>query len=577
MRQAPIEVDPHNPAVVYHGSQYVHKTLDGGINWTKISPDLTANTPETQTDSGEPITRDMTGEEVYSALYAMRASRLEPGVLWTGSNDGPVWVTRDGGKRWKNVTPPGLPPGGRVHTIEDSPHRRGSAYVSVYRIYQNDFKPYLYLTHDYGETWTLLTDGANGIPADHPMHVVREDPRAPGLLYAGTWFGAFVSFNQGQHWQPLQQNLPVTPVTDIKVHEDDVVIATMGRSFWIMDNVTPLRQLAAGVAVSAGTSSSASAPPAAAAAGTAKKGRASNAANAMAGAQAKIAPFDASAPVFLFSPAAAYRMSYTPQAEHPFKPEFPPVGARIDYHLAETAVGDVTIEILDAKGSRVRLFTSQKPAASGAPAQGPGMGTRRGGGASTLVAKAGMNRFVWDLRHVGPWSVANPEGGAGGPLAAPGIYTVRLTAGGTTLTQPVTVKADPRVTKDGVTQADLVEQAAFSLKVRDRLSELNKLADRLKKALDAKRGDEATVRALYDALVNKPGAYPANMLISQLQNVARAVGQADQKIGASTYTRFAELVKEIDALKPRIEAAAPAVAAAAAEGAPAAAAGSRML
>jgi photosystem II stability/assembly factor-like uncharacterized protein len=247
VRQAPIEVDANNPKIVYAGSQYVHKTIDGGIHWTRFSPDVTANTAEGQVTSGEPITRDMTGEEVYAALYSMRSSRREPGVFWTGSNDGPVWVTKDAGKTWKNVTPKELPPGGRVHTIEDSPHRKGSAYVSVYRMYLNDFKPYLYMTNDYGEHWTLLTPGTNGIPADQPMHVVREDPEQEGLLYAGTLEGAYVSFDQGKHWQTLQQNLPATPVTDFKVHHGDLLASTMGRSFWIMDNVAPLRQIAASV------------------------------------------------------------------------------------------------------------------------------------------------------------------------------------------------------------------------------------------------------------------------------------------------------------------------------------------
>src|SRR5215510_6813296 len=246
VRQSPIEVDPRNPKIVYHGSQYVHKSIDGGVHWTKFSPDVTANTPEGHVTSGEPITRDMTGEEVYAALYSMRASRLDVCVFWTGSNDGPVWLTRDAAKTWKNVTPP-MPPGGRVHTIEDSPHRRASAYVSVYRMYLNDFKPYLYMTNDFGQHWTLLTDGTNGIPADEPMHVVREDPEQEGLLYAGTLQGAYVSFDQGKHWQSLQQNLPATPVTDFKVHHGDLVASTMGRSFWIMDNIAPLRQLAASV------------------------------------------------------------------------------------------------------------------------------------------------------------------------------------------------------------------------------------------------------------------------------------------------------------------------------------------
>jgi photosystem II stability/assembly factor-like uncharacterized protein len=528
VRQAPIEVDPFNPAVVYAGSQYVHKTIDGGIHWTKISPDVTANEPDKQTDSGEPITRDMTGEEVYSAIYAMRASRRERGLFWTGSNDGPVWRTRDSGKTWKNVTPKDLPPGGRVHTIEDSPHRPGSAYVSVYRLYLNDFKPYLYMTNDYGATWTLLTDGTNGIPADHPMHVVREDPKVPGLLYAGTWFGFFVSFDQGKHWQPLQQNLPATPITDIKVHDNDLVISTMGRGFWIMDDVSSLRQVA-------------KARPEA---------------------------------ITLFAPAAAYRMSYVPQPAGAARPEYPPVGARIDYYLPEAVTGEITLEILDASGKVVRAYTEGAAASGGGAApQAPGMmrPSRRGGGAGTLGRKAGMNRFVWDLRFPGPWTVNTPQGGPFGPLAAPGAYQVRLTANGVMKTQPLTVKIDPRLIKDGVTPAVLVEQMTFTLKVRDASSDANKLADRLRRAMDtgsngpggASAPAPDALKALYDKLVNKPGAYPANMLIAQLQNVARVSGSADQKIGASAYERFAQLQKELAALTAEIDRALPRATAAA--------------
>ena len=245
-RQTVVMVSPHNPKVVYQASHVLHRTMDDGVTWEVISPDLTAHEKEYQIVPGNPITRDVTGEEVYSSIYAMSESKLERGVLWVGANDGPVHVSRDNGKTWKNVTPKDLAPGGRVQNIEPSPHRKGSAYIAVYRFLRDhDLKPYIYKTDDYGATWTKLTDGLNGIPNDHPTRVVREDPEREGLLYAGTEFGFFVSFENGRQWQELQQNLPATPVTDLRVHRGDLVVATMGRSFWIMDDVSPLRQLAA--------------------------------------------------------------------------------------------------------------------------------------------------------------------------------------------------------------------------------------------------------------------------------------------------------------------------------------------
>ena len=562
VRQSPIEVDPHNPRIVYHGSQYVHRSIDGGVHWTRYSPDVTANGPEGQVTSGEPITRDMTGEEVYAALYSMRAARLDPGVFWTGSNDGPVWVTRDAGKTWKNVTPPGLPPGGRVHTIEDSPHRRGSAYVSVYRMYLNDFKPYLYMTNDFGQHWTLLSDGANGIPADEPMHVVREDPEQEGLLYAGTLQGAYVSFDQGKHWQSPQQNLPATPVTDIKVHHGDLVISTMGRSFWIMDNIAPLRQLAASITkpsrprltdqpdgargfsraadvVRASMQTPAPAP-------TPAQGETANAAPSTRAVRTPIKPFDGSN-VFLFTPTPAYRMRY--QASRGVDvPEYPPAGARIDYYLA-APTGTVTLDILDSTSNVVRSYTSEARAA--APA-GRG-GGRRGGAPTTLPTKVGMNRFVWDLRYAG----GPPSGGTdmessfsgGGPMVPPGTYKVRLTAGGVTKTESVTVKIDPRVAKDGITVADLAEQTKFALKVRDALADARQLSQRVRQAMDSKRGDQTALQAVWSRLMTKPGVYEDQMFVDQLSNVARVVGQADQKVGASAYERFNQLMKEWVAIK----------------------------
>src|SRR5262245_57611254 len=590
VRQAPIEIDAHNPAVVYHGSQFVHKSIDGGLHWTKFSPDVTANGPESQVTSGEPITRDMTGEEVYAALYSMRSSRLEPGVFWTGSNDGPVWVTRDNGKTWKNVTPPTLPPGGRVHTIEDSPHRRGSAYVSVYRMYLNDFKPYLYMTNDYGAHWTLLTDGTNGIPADQPMHVVREDTEQEGLLYAGTLEGAYVSFDQGKHWQTLQQNLPATPVTDIKVHHGDLVISTMGRSFWIMDNVSPLRQLAASVTKPTrqrttdspgqvgqvgrvGQLGQVAQPLRAAtanddvvlasrqtgAAGSSVKPAAPGALAKTdvppAVARAAIKPFDGSN-VFLFTPAPTYRMRYSVSGGRPDVPEYPPAGARIDYYLA-SASGEVRLEILDATGATVRSYSSA--ATASAPA-GRGGGRRGGGLPSALPTKVGMNRFVWDLRYAGgpPSSGGDLEGGGfggGGPMVPPGTYRARLTANGVTKTESIVVKIDPRVAKDGVTVADLAEQTRLGVKVRDQLADARQLATRVRQAIQEKRGDQARLQGVLDRLVTKSGPYEDQMFIDQLSNVGREIGQADQKVGASAFERFNQLQKEWMAIKADAEAA----------------------
>ncbi|PYT04337.1 MAG: hypothetical protein DMF60_15670, partial [Acidobacteria bacterium] len=249
-RVSPMATSPHDPEVLYYGSQYLHRTRDRGVTWEKISPDLTARPDCCQGVSGEPITRDVTGEEFYSTLYAIAESPLEKGVIWTGANDGPFHVTRDNGKTWSNITPKDLPQGGRVQYIDPSPHRKGSAYYAAYRWLLGDYQPYIYRTDDYGKTWTRLTDGKNGIPADWPARVVREDPDREGLLYAGTEFGMFISFDNGGRWQSFQLNLPNVPITDIKVHKKDLVVATQGRAFWILDNIASLHQLTSRVTAS---------------------------------------------------------------------------------------------------------------------------------------------------------------------------------------------------------------------------------------------------------------------------------------------------------------------------------------
>ncbi|MGY8779866.1 MAG: WD40/YVTN/BNR-like repeat-containing protein, partial [Longimicrobiales bacterium] len=230
-RTVPIEVSPHDASTVYHGSQFVHKTTDEGVTWEQISPDLTAFRPERQQVSGGPITRDITGEEHYSVLYTIEESPLTPGVIWTGANDGLVQVTRDGGQTWKDVTPADMPPEGRIQTIDPSPHNPAKAYFAGYRTLLGDLTPFIYKTEDYGESWTLLTPGNNGIPSHHATRAVREDTEREGLLYAGTEFGMYISFNDGESWEKFQFNLPRTPITDIKVHQGDLVLSTMGRAF----------------------------------------------------------------------------------------------------------------------------------------------------------------------------------------------------------------------------------------------------------------------------------------------------------------------------------------------------------
>ena len=525
-RQTVIAISPHDPRIVYQASHVVHRTMDEGETWEVISPDLTAREAEYQISPGNPITRDVTGEEVYSSIYSMVESRLEKGVLWVGANDGPVSVSRDNGKTWKNVTPKDLLSGGRVQNIEDSPHRRGSAYIAVYRyLREHDLKPYIYVTNDYGETWTKLTDGGNGIPNDHPTRVVREDPDREGLLYAGTEFGAFVSFDNGGHWQSLQQNLPATPVTDIRVHRKDLVISTMGRSFWIMDDISPLQQIRASGSpdgeaemgsdpISAGGPSEIGSDPI-----------------------STVWDQEALTPgtnAFLFQPRETFRMRYPGRGTAgPGEPEYPVSGAHIDYYFAAPPPGDVTMEILDSRGTVVRTFTSGRGAG---PAQGMrgGGGGRFGGGGSTAVDQsAGMHRFTWDLRA-----------GGGGPLVVPGRYQVRMRAGTWTATRSLEVKLDPRVTEAGVTTADLQELYDLQVKVSAAQAEARQLADQVRKALAGASGDTAAkLQGLLDQLVTPSLVYPPGMLIDQFSNLSRMIGGAEQKPGKEAYDRFNDLVK----------------------------------
>ena len=522
-RVSPMEVSPFAPHTVYYGSQYLHRTGDGGVTWQKISPDLTAHPDGTQGASGEPITRDATGEEVYSTLYAIRESPIQKGLIWTGSNDGLVFVTRDDAKTWTNVTPAGLLPGGRVQNIEPSPHRPGTAYIAMYRYLLGDFAPYLYRTDDFGKSWTRLTDGSNGIADDEPPRVVREDPDRAGLLYAGTEFGMYVSFDNGAHWQSFQMNLPVTPVTDIKVAHRDLVVSTQGRSFWILDNLTPLHQLNQQT-----TSASAT----------------------------------------LFAPREAIRTAprggFGGGGRGAAGPQYPASGAAIDYYLATAPSSDVVMEVLDASGNVVRRFTSAAPSAAetappaaedAAPSE-EGDGAPRGrSGPTRLENSAGMHRFTWDLRYPGPWqSAARPEG-PNGPMAAPGQYSVRLTSGSWTATQPLRLTEDPRITGDGVTTADLREQFEHNLRVRDLVGEVNRMVARLRAAqaqfknATGARADTILPRLneLASHLITPAIRYSKPELQTHITYLYSLTTATDQKIGQDAVERLTTLRKELDA------------------------------
>jgi photosystem II stability/assembly factor-like uncharacterized protein len=515
-RQTVIMLSPHDQKTIYQASHVLHRSVDDGVTWQVISPDLTAHEKEFQIVSGNPITRDVTGEEVYSSIYAMGESRVERGVLWVGANDGPVHVSRDSGKTWKNVTPKDLPPGGRVQNIDASPIRKGSAYIAVYRfLREHDLKPYIYRTDDYGATWTKLTDGANGIPIDHPTRVVREDPLREGLLYAGTEFGMFVSFDNGRRWQPLQQNLPATPVTDLRVHRDDLVVATMGRSFWIMDDIAPLRQIAAG-----------------------------------------------STPALL-QPSSRVRYRRAAGGGRGAGPQYPPVALAFDYLLPPGFTGPVSLEILDAAGRTVRTIGAGAPGGRGQGQRGgaadpddPDMraGGRGRGGAATLSSRPGHNRYLWDYR----W--AN-----GGPLVAPGKYTARLG----TSTKSFEVVVDPAVLRDGMTAADLVEQQNFLLRVRDAQARAAQLRGRIQQAMQ-KGGVQQPpspgpgewvggtkyshpLQALWARVATAPGIYEQGMLIDQLSNIVRVEGAADQKVGAESRKRFDDLLAEMKAIETELQ------------------------
>ncbi|UCG26954.1 MAG: hypothetical protein JSV24_08225 [Bacteroidales bacterium] len=514
-RVAPIHVSPHNSDLIYQASQYLHKTTDNGQTWETISPDLTAFEPDKQVISGSPITRDITGEEYYSAIYSVRESPLHEGLIWVGANDGPVHITRDGGKNWEKVTPPGLPPGGRVDCVEPSPHREGKAYIAVLRYQLGDWSPYIYKTENYGKEWTLLTTGNNGIPADYPTRVVREDPDREGLLYAGTEFGLFISFNDGASWIDFQQNLPVTPVTDIKIFRKDLILSTMGRSFWIMDDLSALHQL--NDLQDAGKS-------------------------------------------FLFKPRNTIRFRYRGTGGNNI-PSYPNPSVIIDYYLAPETEGEISLEILNQDGRVIGEFTTHMDTTGGGSESGSDIQS----GFSSRIAsplppsKPGINRFYWNMQHKGAWDKDAGSSYRNGPLVAPGKYEIRLKINREQVySRFFDLLMDPRLRETDIKPEDLITQEKLALQVTELQSECKLLAYRIeqrrteitnltggrnKQDLNSK---DSQLEQMEKLLVTAEGSYMKPMLIDQIRYLASMIDRADQRPGKDAYERFEELRKQVE-------------------------------
>jgi photosystem II stability/assembly factor-like uncharacterized protein len=513
-RVAPMEISPFEPNTVYYGSQYVHRTRDGGVTWETISPDLTAKPAGTQYGSGEPITRDATGEEMYSVVYAIRESPLKKGLIWSGSNDGLVWVTQDDGKHWANVTPADIPPGGRVQNIEPGRFKPGTAYVAIYRYLLGDFAPYILRTDDFGHTWTRLTDGHNGIASDEPTRVVREDPARPNLLYAGTEFGMYASFDRGATWKSLQLNLPATVVTDIKLTPNDLVLSTQGRGFWILDNLSVLHQLPASLAQDSN---------------------------------------------HLYKPETAIRIPASGEnGRGPEGATYPLNGAQIDYYLAANTTEPLTLTLLDHTGKAVRTFTSVAPPRRARGAEEGGGGEDEEGRfrvvyPSTLDAKAGEHRFTWDLRYAGAWMSPTVPQANNGPVAAPGLYTVQISSGSWTEKQPLQIAEDPRVLADNVTNADLAAQLDHNLRVLTLLNDVNHAVARIQAAQAKFKTDktESTpqaqqLQAIADKLITPKIRYSQPALQTHIAYLYSENTRTDQKVGQDAIARYQALRKQLD-------------------------------
>ncbi len=501
---------------VYTARQEIFRSTDRGSSWKIISPDLTRGAGENRPSNLDPATlADSSGLPRRGVVYALAPSQRQRGLIWAGTDDGKIWITRNGGKHWSDVTPKALTAWSKVGVIEASHFDTNTAYAAIDRHRLNDYKPYIYATHDGGRTWSPI---ASGIPNGAFVNVVREDPTVRGLLYAGTELGMYVSFDDGAHWQSLQRNLPVTSIRDIDVHGNDLVVATHGRAFWIMDDVAPLRQLAQASI----TTNHLFAPPV-----TYRARRAGGVGGGIADEGTPIQPDD-------------------PQAPNP------PLGMYIDYYLARAASTPVVIDILDASGHSVRRFSSadkiQAPDPSKADVAPRWLVTP-----PAVATGAGSHRFVWDFttRH------------DGGPLAPPGRYTIRLTVDGKTYQQTATLRRDPRI---NVTDAQLREQYALASAIEDRLAQIAAARKRAQALLEGGKLSAAQAKHVrVDVLGESSGGNPDNSVGSPVvrfdtlraldnafSGLEYAVESADAPPTADQRTAYGKLQKMLNGTLARL-------------------------
>ena len=498
---APISVSPHDAKVVYHAAQVLFRSSDGGQSWSVISPDLSRNDKATQRWTGGPITGDGTGVETYGTIFAVAESPLRKDLIWVGTDDGLVHVTRDGGKTWSNVTAAmkGLPEWATISIVEPSRFDEATAYVTVDAHRLDDMRPYLFKTSDYGKTWTRL-DGK--LAQDVYLHSVREDPARRGLLYAGTERGVVFSSDDGATWLPLQLNLPTVAVHDVAVKDRSLVLGTHGRSLWVLDDLAAVRAFADGAVTG----------------------------------DVQVLPV---ADVIAWQVASGQR-------DRAFSGANPPRGAIVHYFFKKKVEGEVALEVLDAKGTVIRRVAStpEEPAGSGdfdaeeAKDRKP-----------VLVREAGLHRGVWDLRHEGGRKIRNAKIDFGdpkdGPLAVPGSYTIRLTAAGQTATQAVKVLPDPRVSTP---QGELEAQLAFALAVRadfnrvtDIVNGLQSIRTQLEARLEASPADPASggLRKASEGLLSR-----IDVLEGRLHNPEAEVVYdiLAMRGGANLYSRLSPLL-----------------------------------